>query len=363
MGLSTRIDDLHTKFVHWVRSKHLTIYSIKDKFREVSPSTKLTKQQKQEIQKVFKGCSHVNLLFHRFYFEKTGAFYPNIIPDDMYFSHIEMYYNDWDKAFWLDDKCLYDRLLQIGGGMARPSTICYCINGFWISPEYKVISEQVAINKIIERKTCFIKKSVDSCSGLGVYFYDGQSESELKAALQQLGNNLIVQEPIKQSEELAKLNQTSVNTIRVLSFLRPDGAVKICSAIVRMGRAGKKVDNEHSGGLTCGIEPDGRLKSVAYFLYGTKFTEHPDSHVKFDEVVVPNYVELCEKIKKMHPLLPYFRLLSWDIGINEENQPVLIEVNLRFGGLNFHQLNNGPVFGDDTAGILDEVFSRKIVRL
>ena len=33
------------------------------------------------------------------------------------------------------------------------------------------------------------------------------------------------------------------------------------------------------------------------------------------------------------------------------------DANLHFGEIDFHQLNNGPLFGDDTKEILKEVFS------
>jgi hypothetical protein len=48
--------------------------------------------------------------------------------------------------------------------------------------------------------------------------------------------------------------------------------------------------------------------------------------------------------------------VSWDIAFDEQENPVLIEANLKDGELDFHQLNNGPLFGDDTEKILDEVF-------
>lgn len=54
--------------------------------------------------------------------------------------------------------------------------------------------------------------------------------------------------------------------------------------------------------------------------------------------------------------LPQFRLLSWDITIDEDGNPVIIEVNMHSGQLDFHQLNNGPIFGDDTEEVLKEVF-------
>lgn len=44
--------------------------------------------------------------------------------------------------------------------------------------------------------------------------------------------------------------------------------------------------------------------------------------------------------------------------LNACNEPVLIEANLCSGELDFHQLNNGPIFGDETKEILMEVFNR-----
>ena len=50
-----------------------------------------------------------------------------------------------------------------------------------------------------------------------------------------------------------------------------------------------------------------------------------------------------------------FRLISWDIVLDCNNEPVLIEANLYVGELEFHQLNNGPIFGDETEEILKEI--------
>ena len=43
---------------------------------------------------------------------------------------------------------------------------------------------------------------------------------------------------------------------------------------------------------------------------------------------------------------------------DENNEPGLIEANLCDSELDFHQLNNGPVFGEDTELILQEVFGK-----
>lgn len=44
--------------------------------------------------------------------------------------------------------------------------------------------------------------------------------------------------------------------------------------------------------------------------------------------------------------------------MDEFENPVLIEANLHYGELDFHRLNNGPIFGNDTNKILEEVFGK-----
>ena len=56
--------------------------------------------------------------------------------------------------------------------------------------------------------------------------------------------------------------------------------------------------------------------------------------------------------------IPHFRLVSWDIALREDGEPVLIEANFYDGEIDFHQLNNGPLFGEDTEAILREVFKQ-----
>ena len=42
--------------------------------------------------------------------------------------------------------------------------------------------------------------------------------------------------------------------------------------------------------------------------------------------------------------MPYFRIISWDIAIDKNGNFILIEYNIKGQDINFHQLNNGPVF-------------------
>ena len=242
-----------------------------------------------------------------------------------------------------------------------PKTIAYRLNGLWYSDWGVVIKYQQVLNDVMFQEECFIKKATDSWGGLGVVYFKPSDHSveELTKIIDGFPCDIIIQQGIKQSKAIAKVNPDSVNTIRTMSMLKKDGTVKIYSSILRMGIKGAKVDNASSGGISTGIKPDGRLKDVAYSNEGVRYEEHPTSHVKFGSVVIPNFNKIEDLVVKLHPRFPHFRLISWDIAVDINDEPILIEANLCDGELDFHQLNNGPVFGDDTEAILAEVFHKK----
>lgn len=320
----------------------------------------LTPSQKKEAMEFYKDYAKIDTVFHEFYTQKTGKYFNNYIPCDLHYCKIDPFFNDWDAARYLDNKCYYDnwyfKKINI------PKTLVKCINGMWMIPtkkSFSIISKEEAY-ELITKQDCFVKQATLSTGGFGVHkVKKGTSINEITKIISSLGKDIIVQEPVKQSEEMCKLNPNSVNTVRLLSFLGKDGSVKIYSAIVRMGINGAIVDNASSGGITCGIEADGRLKPVAYTTSGIRYDAHPTTGLRFDEVVIPNYDKMTSLVQELHKDFPHFRLLSWDMAVDKNDDPLLIEVNLCFGGIDFHQLNNGPLFGDDTKKILDEVFGKQ----
>lgn len=246
-------------------------------------------------------------------------------------------------------------------GVKQPQMIAYRLNGFWYDKDSQIVELDKAVCLIMKSSECFIKKAENSWGGLGVFFFKPSEHTvdDLLTILDKIPVDLVVQSGIKQSVTLAAINKDCVNTVRLLSLLKRDGSVKIYSCILRMGIKGAKVDNASSGGISVGIKEDGRLKSIAYSNTGIKYKEHPSTHVAFDEFTIPNFQQMKDLVTNLHPQLPHFRLIGWDIACDEKDEPVLIEANLCDSELDFHQLNNGPIFGDDTEAILAEVFSKK----
>lgn len=297
-----------------------------------------------------------NTLFHHFYKAATGKFDVKCIPDDIYYTQIDPYFNDWSEGACLDNKIFYRLFFP---NIKQPPLIAYRWNGYWYDNAAQPTSIEAILELISSKgQTCFIKVAKCSMGGHGIEVINGSRMSIAKMSniVNSMAGDLVIQEKIIQSDITAKLNESSVNTIRVMTFLRKDGSVKLCSSCLRMGMAGSMVDNASSGGITVGINAStGKLNDTAYSPAGISYDRHPTSDVKFSDIILPNFGKVIENAKLGALNMPQFRLISWDFAIDKNLDPVLIEANLYVGELEFHQLNNGPIFGDETDEILKEI--------
>lgn len=317
----------------------------------------LSKMQLSELNSFWEQFVDIDLSEHMFYYNATNNFDVRYIPSSIHYTIIDKYFNNWEKAKIIDNKTEYRRLFP---GVLQPDTILTRCNDFWYKNE-AIISNTEITDVLLSNMPCFLKLATDSEGGKGVYYIDeSYTHQDLAKIIDRIKGDIIVQKALIQSPELSILNSSSVNTIRIMTLLNLDGSVKLCSSCLRMGIDGAKVDNASSGGVVAGINDDGRLKKYAYKPTGERFIKHPTSSVSFENFTIPNFSNCKKLVEELATHYPYFRLISWDIALNHANEPVLIEANLFSGELDFHQLNNGPIFGDDTEKILNEVFSKKI---
>lgn len=300
-------------------------------------------------------CFDVDTVFHDCYLEKSGKFDVRYFPDNIYYCYVDPYYNNWEKARYIDNKCTYPRMFP---NVKQPENVLTRMNGVWTDSEYKLVSDEEICSIVGGFDELVVKQANESVGGKAVFFVNGESiVDDFKKVCEKIKKDIVVQKVIKQHPVLSTLNPTSINTIRIMSMLKKDG-VKIYSSLVRMGVNKSRVDNSSSGGISCGINPDGRLNPMAFSDYGDRFDCHPTSGLHFETIVIPSYDKACEMVKKLHPSIPDFRLVSWDISISEDGEPILVEANLCYGGVDFHQFSNGPIFKDDTEEILQEVFGK-----
>lgn len=358
MGFKQIGEELYESFFDYIRGISAEKKRIAQ-FKKLANKNALTSQQESEIKKFYKPYRIPNLVFHRYFTEKTGEFHKNYIPQDIYVRNIDPYMNDIRAAKHIDNKCYYDAFFR---NFKQPHLLLKRVNGIWLNEKGQPASQQMIMDILAnESLGFFVKEAQVSAGGKGVKFIEPSDNSynEFKEFTNSIKTDIVVQRRLIQHEGYAKFNPSSVNSLRLYSILGLDGSVTIYSAVFRIGVGDTRVDNYASGGVSCGITSDGKLRKLAFNKKGEKTEKHPHSGIVFEGYELPFYDKAVELVKTAHPTIPHFRSVSWDIAISEDGTPLLIEANLCRGGIDLLQLCNGPLFKDDAKKILDEVFKSK----
>lgn len=142
---------------------------------------------------------------------------------------------------------------------------------------------------------------------------------------------LIFESVIHQTKQFSAFNESSVNTVRFMTTLYPDGSARVIATFMKFGRVGKCVDNAGSGGnVDAAVDVEtGRIYNVVQFDGWRKTKEiesHPDSGTQLNGVYIDNWQSIKEEVIKFQQAFPYCKASGWDIAITD-NGPVVIEVN------------------------------------
>jgi hypothetical protein len=143
--------------------------------------------------------------------------------------------------------------------------------------------------------------------------------------------NYIIQERFIQSSQMAKINKSSVNTLRIYTQIKNNNAV-VPACILRMGVNNSFVDNLSQGGLMNVVNVNnGALSEYAQIkLEDKKYFEHPDSKYVFKGSKIKEWQEIKSQIIKFSELLCECKDLGWDVAIGENGFKVL-EINIAHG--------------------------------
>lgn len=326
-------------------------------FKQMTGETaQLTPQQLDDVKSTWNDIWDTGLvdpLWVQVYSDKTGIYSPEYVGSDIHYYNVEWSRIDYDYLRAFLDKNYMDVLLPC---VKHPTTLIRKIHGLYLDANFSPITKQEAVEKLHDNLDpgVVVKISRASSGGKGVRFFGtGSSRDDISQALD-ADPDIAVQLVMKQHPEMAKMNASSVNTIRIICIML-DGESIPLSAVVRIGNSGSRVDNFSSGGVGCGVRPDGHLNDCGYTQKGEKYDVHPNGFV-FSEGFVPNFDKAIEAVKRCHMRVPMFGVASWDIAIDEAGEPVLIEYNVGGAGIDIHQYNNGPLYGKYRNRIISEAF-------
>lgn len=331
--------------------QEVDIKSIKKKLAQCDVKP-LSSAQKREIQAYWKNLTgkDVPVFWHEYFYSRNGVFSERYVPTSLYHSSIIYHLNTRPLTMAYTDKCSYDNYLS---DVWRPKTIVRNINGFFYD-DSKPITNEEALEICKNLKDVVIKPSMIGMWGTGVLIFSSEngrlSENEtVQDLFNKFDKNFIIQKKVIQHPDMSRLNPTSLNTLRVLSF-RHEDEVTILYAVVRIGRKDKMVDNETAGGINADVDlTNGYIKDCAYGTPAEKRILTTDIGTELKGFKIPSFDKVVSVVKELHKRLPYFHMVGWDFGVDDDGRPVMIEWN-RCPDLS--QTAHGPAFGDMTEEIV-----------
>jgi len=326
--------------------------------RELKDRKKLTKEQKKEIEDFYVSMigKKIPLSSHEYFYSRTGVYSKEYVPKGFYTIELLPKANKVKYRDAYADKNMVDVYLP---NVKHPHTILKRMNGYYYY-QGEPVSEKEAIEKCSNLQDCIIKPALEfSGKGVcGLEVKDGRTnidELELGALFDKYGKNFQIQKRLKQHERMNMLNPTSVNTIRILTYRSGMEILHIYS-VVRIGRKGQIIDNQCAGGISAIIGEDGKLGKYAYGGYTENDVLKTDTGTILEGFEIPSYRNALETVKRLHYQLPFFNLIGWDVAIDEEGDPVVIEWNIYTG---LSQSAFGPGFGKYTERIIRELWSKE----
>ena len=292
----------------------------------------------------------------RFWFELAGSrdhvMDPRYIPSDLYYLELLPYINNLHFSMAAEDKNYLDMRFY---DVKQAKTVCRRMAGEYYNDRMEPIEAGDAV-RLCRRHDgeLFIKPSLYTGYGRGIQKFDpsGCADDRIMEIFKETGANFIVQEKIRQHASLASLNPDSVNTIRILSLFM-DGSVYIPNMYLRAGVPGTShvlVGSEYNAEIL----PDGRVSQKLCFDEGCWISNSKEKIID-EDFEIPGIDRLCALVRRLHPRLGQFRWIGWDLTVDEDGDPLLIEFNTEPGD-SAQRVCGRPLFGDMTDRVLEDYF-------
>jgi len=344
------------KYRKWREMKKWKVRITKN-FKDLEHRRKLSKAQKKEVQDFYMEMigKKIPLYCHEYFYSRTGHFTKEYVPNNIYHCELVPKANQHRLQCAFGDKNMCDFLFP---GENIVHSILKNMNGYYYY-EGKPVSEEEAVALCQDLEKVIIKPSRKS-EGQGVLFFnvkDGVTDLSGKTIGQlfrEYKQDFLIQDWVKQHKDMAALNPTSVNTMRILSY-RSGMEVLIIYSVVRIGRTGSVVDNQCAGGISTTISETGRLGKVAFGGFCKDNITKTDTGIVLEGYQVPSFGKAIAMVKRLHLKLPFFNIVGWDVAIQEDGEPVLIEFNTN-PGLSQSAFCSG--MGKYTERIIRELWSR-----
>lgn len=269
---------------------------------------------------------------------RSGGFREGWIPDNYYgevvVPRIKGDYGDVAKL-----KPLARRLFATD---AIPDIASF-VNGWFFSADGEVVDPHAIEDFLFDRSPRIVFKVDASLQGQGVFLLD-RSRFSLDT-IRDLGNG-VSQEYVQQHEAFARLMPSSVATLRLTTTIDEGSGATLRAAYLRLGRAADSHVMSRSHVRIPVDRRTGALVSPGFLADWGSIKEHPDTKERFRGGEIPSFEECGRLVMDLHQRVPFARCVGWDVTVDQDGNPKVLEWNGGHNDIKFSEATQGPCFAD-----------------
>lgn len=192
------------------------------------------------------------------------------------------------------------------------------------------MAKNISLEELKQKASEFdiIAKPVDGTRGDGIFKVVDSNVVNWQSLYEKLVNdNYLLEQCIKECDELAAFHPASLNTIRVVTISNGDHC-EVFGALFRMGTHGNVIDNTHAGGVYAPINVDtGVIEISAIDSNNKHYIAHPDTGKLIIGFRIPQWEGIVATCKNASRAFPNIHFAGWDLCINQAGQVEIIEGN------------------------------------
>lgn len=219
--------------------------------------------------------------------------------------------------------------------------LAYVIDGIYYARDYRPVSAAGLVEILFAQDERTVFKADNSYQGRSVTF---MTRADFPPGGPGRLPDGVFQAPIHQHDFFAAMSPRSTATLRITTARELDGRIAVKAAYLRLGRASDDIVTCRSHVRVAVDAARGTLGDTGYLHDWQRTETHPDTGFRFAGQAIPRYEEAAALCKSLHQSCPHMLCLGWDLCIDQQERPRIMEWNARYNDIKFSEATTGPCF-------------------